>query len=66
MTRSAAASNPGRLACAQNQGVTLTACAAQRGNAVPGAAPGELERGMQRDPGARHPDRVTDRDGARR
>jgi hypothetical protein len=46
-----AASNVGVSTRPQNQGITLTACAAQPSNAVPGAAPGEFQGGMQRDPG---------------
>src|SRR5262249_44836539 len=46
-----AASNDSGSTRTQNQGITLTACAAQPRNAVPGAAPGEFQGDMQRDPG---------------
>src|SRR5262245_32231326 len=46
------------------QGVALTAAAAQRGRAEPTAAALELEQERERHPGAGHADRVAQRDGA--
>ena len=48
----------------QQQRVALAAAAAQRRRAETAAAPAQLERQVQRDPGAAHPDRVAERDRA--
>ena len=49
---------------AQDQRVALAAAAAQPGGADAAAAPLQLEREVQHDPGTRHADRVTERDRA--
>ena len=53
-----------RLGHGDHQRIALAAAAAERGRPDAAAAPAQLQRQVQRDPRARHPDRVAERDGA--
>ncbi len=55
---------PRKLRTTQDQGVALTTGAAQCRDGVTRTLAGQLQRRMQGDPGAGHPDRVADGDGA--
>src|SRR5688500_10650953 len=52
------------LGHADDEGVALAPATAQRGRADPAAATAQLEAQVQRETGARHADRVPERDGA--
>jgi hypothetical protein len=61
-TRLRTATSAGALAGPKYQRVALTTGATQRRNAVPRAPASQLESRVQRDPGARHDDRMPDGD----